>query len=736
MHDDFEIGRIVAVDTAEVTIELNATLKALTKTTYEGPQEVGRINSYTIIPVGGRRLVAMVTRIVLAEEAQLSTDRTMVTLPAARRLMKATLIGTIEGKTFTQGITIFPTLDAAVHLATKRDLDTIFDQHETHQPKPLNPDKPGFCLQIGESPIFDGYRININPDAFFGKHAAIIGSTGSGKSCTIAGILQAILERPEIKRTNIIVLDTNGEYRRAFTLRDSDSHMEELRDDCLYIPSDPHASTERFVIPYWLMNANDFIRLFRAKEGLQAPVLLRALRLARAAGATDGAPADLLADLHTFVGQTRAQLENTNPTSFYWCPKNVYQISAGVIELTTTKPDRLTKFDDVYGKGTFDSIASGFRQIRDIAQPACSLKDTSPLRALTPTETVSINEHLRSLEESIYALLSREDVTGILVSADQPIHFDRSAFLTANLETAMKEESHASTPGRVREACGPMFLRIRRFLEDPRFDFLFGQFPDLEYTLATFLRDSLGLVSRPAESSSEDQGGPQEKNVPPFVRRQMAGTKGHNIVIVDLSLLASEVLENVTALIGRLVLEFLQRLGDDQKGEGRGALPVVLVLEEAQNYISETRAGSEESISRNVFERIAREGRKFGLSLVVASQRPSELSKTVLSQCSSFIVHRLQNPEDLRYFRDIVPGIYGPLLGQLPALAPQTALVLGECVRAPALVKIRDANPIPRSADPKFYKSWTANKAPNIDVEGICATWEGKTPGDKPGETR
>ncbi|MES1945478.1 hypothetical protein PC39_15222 [Salinisphaera sp. PC39] len=150
----------------------------------------------------------------------------------------------------------------------------------------------------------------------------------------------------------------------------------------------------------------------------------------------------------------------------------------------------------------------------------------------------------------------------------------------------------------------------------------------------------------------------------------------------------------------------------------------MLVLEEAQNYIQQPRFGEEESIAREVFERIAREGRKYGLSLVVASQRPSELSKTVLSQCSSFIVHRLQNPEDLRYFKEIVPGIYGPMLEQIPALAPQTALVLGECVSAPALVRIRDAKPAPRSKDPQFYRYWVAEAPPEIEVEEICRNWE------------
>jgi len=101
-------------------------------------------------------------------------------------------------------------------------------------------------------------------------------------------------------------------------------------------------------------------------------------------------------------------------------------------------------------------------------------------------------------------------------------------------------------------------------------------------------------------------------------------------------------------------------------------------------------------------------------------------------------VHRLQNPEDLRYFREIVPGIYVQLLNQLPALAPRSALVLGECVQAPVLVEMRECDPQPRSKNPKFFRSWTTG-APVPDIEAVCAKWEGaqaptqeKEPGKSP----
>ncbi|MDE0179524.1 MAG: ATP-binding protein, partial [Gammaproteobacteria bacterium] len=239
---------------------------------------------------------------------------------------------------------------------------------------------------------------------------------------------------------------------------------------------------------------------------------------------------------------------------------------------------------------------------------------------------------------------------------------------------------------------------------------------------AAFRFTWLGLGARATATFSDENDVP--RFLFPFYDRQRDGQSAVDFVILDLSLLAAEVLENVTALVGRLILEFLQRLGEHGGEDARGSLPVVLVLEEAQNYVRQPRSFEEESISRAVFERIAREGRKFGLSLVVASQRPSELSKTVLSQCSSFVVHRLQNPEDLRYFKEIVPAIYGPMLEQIPALAPQTALVLGECVPAPVLVRIRDARPVPRSRDPKFFRYWVDGVDPQIDVESICSEWE------------
>lgn len=725
MTSEHEIGRVVAVDTAQITVELSKDLKALTRSTYEGAQEVGRINSYIIIPVGSRLIVAMITRVLLTEESELKADKTMVTLPSSRRLMKATMIGTIDEGVFRQGINSFPVLDSPVLITTRKDLDIIFGNSARQDDK--RNDNPGYCIPVGQSAVFQDYSINIDPDAFFGKHAAIIGSTGSGKSCTIATIIQSILSQNEVKQTRFIILDTNGEYRSAFQKQQQPDANEwedaDPRFKTLYIPTDP-SEKEKLTIPYWFMDSDDFVRLFRASPGVQRPVLLNALSSARDADSGSAnwlhIREDLIKECNRILGLCSGT-ENKDA-------KSIRQLCDGYLAYMEdpTVTEQVEIIESHYTTVTGSEIKRMFETIRDIAREGIR----SEGEKFESYAAIDINKRNRieNLINPLLKTLSRrpENTTDLsMASADSPRYFSKSEFRYRYLEHAMtRDETNSS---RTRDNCSTMLMRIYRLLEDSRFEFMFGhttsEWPSITHALATFMRDIMGAEC--IENEHLTQPVDCSEGQLPFYDRLRNGSQRSNVVIIDLSLLASEVLENVTALIGRLIHEFLQRLSDPAGGVGRGEYPVVLVLEEAQNYVREGSRIEEESISKLVFERIAREGRKYGLGLVVASQRPSELSKTVLSQCNSFIVHRLQNPEDLRYFREIVPGIYGQLLDQLPALAPRSALVLGECVQAPALVEMREAFPVPKSRNPKFYKSWTQDEKPP-NFEAVCEKWEGK----------
>jgi DNA helicase HerA-like ATPase len=191
----------------------------------------------------------------------------------------------------------------------------------------------------------------------------------------------------------------------------------------------------------------------------------------------------------------------------------------------------------------------------------------------------------------------------------------------------------------------------------------------------------------------------------------------------------------VVAVLARLIFEASQRyLKHHVDGK---ALPTVLVLEEAHTFVrkggsDEVNVPSPPRLCREAFERIAREGRKFGLGLVLSSQRPAELSPTVLAQCNTFLLHRIVNDEDQNLVGRLVPDNVGGLLGELPSLPSRQAILLGWATPIPVLVEIREIpeKQRPRSADPDFWDVWTLVAERPVDWRAIAQDWSG---GDESG---
>ena len=206
------------------------------------------------------------------------------------------------------------------------------------------------------------------------------------------------------------------------------------------------------------------------------------------------------------------------------------------------------------------------------------------------------------------------------------------------------------------------------------------------------------------------------------------GSENASISIIDLSLVPSDVVHIITAVIARMVFEALQRY---MKIEGQ-ALPTVLVMEEAHTFVKRYKEDTENQnaafICCQVFEKIDREGRKFGLGLVVSSQRPSELSPTVLSQCNTFLLHRISNDRDQDLVRRFVPDNLKGLLRELPSLPSQNAILMGWASELPLLVKMNDLpeEQRPRSDDPDFWDVWTGKSSRDVDWKSIADDWQGK----------
>jgi uncharacterized protein len=201
------------------------------------------------------------------------------------------------------------------------------------------------------------------------------------------------------------------------------------------------------------------------------------------------------------------------------------------------------------------------------------------------------------------------------------------------------------------------------------------------------------------------------------------------ITVIDLSLVPAEVIHIVTAVIARITLEALQRYRRLNNGK---TLPTTLIMEEAHTYIRRYASDSEEtqiySMCTQVFEKIAREGRKFGLGLVLSSQRPSELSQTVLSQCNTFLLHRISNDIDQDKVSKLVPDNLRGMLRELPSLPSQRAILLGWASELPVMVQMNYLNEEhrPQSKDPDYWNIWTTDDAkPRIANWGeIAHDWQ------------
>lgn len=169
----------------------------------------------------------------------------------------------------------------------------------------------------------------------------------------------------------------------------------------------------------------------------------------------------------------------------------------------------------------------------------------------------------------------------------------------------------------------------------------------------------------------------------------------------------------VIFLFTKLLYNFCIKYRDDKNVKN-----VVLLLEEAHRYIND-KESNDYKLGYYYIERLAREGRKYGISLIISSQRPSELSETVVSQCNSFIVHKITNKKDMEIINKILDINNNNFLNFIPNLEKQHALVTGEAFNYSDIIKICDANPLPRSCDPNVVDSWkidSVNTNRNNDV--------------------
>lgn len=503
-----------------------------------------------------------------------------------RYILEANPLGIVRNGIFERGGDTIAIPPKDVKPATIEDINAIYSQSIAEQEK--------FTFSsLSSNPDIS---IPVNGNRFFNKHIAIVGSTGSGKSHTVAKIIQSATEIKEgtydgLNNSHIIIFDIHSEYKTAF-------------------PNANYLDVADIVLPYWLLNSEELQELFldtEANDHNQRNVFKEAI---------------VENKKYHCTGDYREKIGYDTPIYF-----DINQVLCYIKNRNNEKKDK---------------------------------SNNIPFKAKDGTEY-------------IFA----EDTKSFLF-------FDEVDY------------SGSSASGTNNGNFGNFINRLENKLSDKRLSFMFPQnnIPNShEVTLSQFLG---------------------------------YGENNSNVTIIDLSGVPFEVLSITVSLISRLLFEFgyyytRLRHSIDQTERINNNTPFLLVYEEAHKYVPNSDLAKYRA-SKESIERIAKEGRKYGITLMLASQRPSEISETIFSQCNNFITMRLTNPNDQNYVKRLLPDTMGQLIDKMPTLKSGECLLIGDAVIIPSIVKIEECNPKPSSNDIPYLELWKQEWL-DLDIQAIVDNW-------------
>ena len=629
------------------------------------PRAFPRINSYVLVATESGYIVAQVEWIAIEQspfpKRKGFHDYGLVDLPFPLRKMRVNPLGILtksdEEFSFKRGVHTFPSAGESVLIPTDEQLRAIVESGEKRR------------VKIGTSPMAANADVSVDPDRLFGRHLAVLGNTGSGKSCSVAGLIQWSLtsvresmeDQQKEPNARFIILDPNGEHTKVFAEK---GRVFEVG-----------SSNNPLKVPLWFWNSAEWCSFAQASSKAQAPLLKQALRSMRNEKfeLTEVTDIEIKRFLKTILLSAKHDKNNGSPWGSFPKPKGFYEKICNWLSSVEDLKSRLESEDQ-----RLDSLGSclnTYKSKRDIQYP----NYTSNIGEITAMID-EITEAFNSFGGTEQELLPK--------SEDVPTKFEGEVFINY-LEVLGQETGNE-------QYIEFLLERIRTMLADTNMKNIIGDYENS--SLDSWLEEYIG--KNDAENGC--------------------------VAVINLSLVPTEIIHLVTAVIARMVFEALQRY---RKLEGE-SLPTVLVMEEAHTFVRRYKEDLENpsaaSVCCQMFEKISREGRKFGLSLVLSSQRPSELSPTVLSQCNSFLLHRVSNDRDQELIHRLVPDNLRGLLRELPSLPTQQAILLGWASELPIIVRMNDLEDYqrPHSDDPDFWDVWSRTQDRPIDWEKVAADWQ------------
>jgi uncharacterized protein len=685
--ESLRIGTVEFVSPDEVKVSLDVEAPESVALNAGGPRPFPRVNSYVLIPVDDGYLVGQIEWLTVERSAfpkrRGLQDFGLVDLPYPLRKMSLNPLGTLRKKhspeeeySFRRGSDALPSIGASVVLPTEAQLRSIVESGERRR------------VKIGTSPLAGNAEVCIDPDRLFGRHLAVLGNTGSGKSCSVAGLIRWSLEQAQeqsgvVPNARFIVLDPNGEYSRAFG--DPSSSLK-----ARIFKVSPEVGEILLQVPLWFWNSAEWCSFTEATTKTQKPTLIQALRAVRDGHTepSENKSHEIRRFLRTVLSTLRIEKNSGGPWGSFPKPKAFFEkLEKWKIGI---EPELSSLADEQH------------REIKALVDAMESLCAPRRVQYAHYDFTRQQVDDLIVVTSAAHSAFGGSEGDSEPSDVDAPLAFKGDSFLRSVEATAemLNVSEYAET----------LLIRIRSLLTNVR--------------MKSIICDA--------------EGTSLEKWLTDYIGADRA--KDGCVSILDVSLVPTEIIHIVTAVVARMVFESLQRY----RKLNSVTLPTVLVMEEAHTFIKRYKEDVENhdaaSICCQVFEKIAREGRKFGLGLVLSSQRPSELSPTVLSQCNSFLLHRISNDRDQELVQRLVPDNLKGLLCELPLLPSQNAVLLGWASELPVLVKMNDLpkSQQPRSDDPEFWNVWTGKDVEGkpverkVDWKSIAADWQGPAKQPKP----
>lgn len=634
------------------------------------PRNFPRINGYVMIPVDLGFVVGQVVWITIQRSPYPKRsgfqDFGLIDLPFPLRKMELQPVGTLiaknEGYQFKRGLETFPSVGDIVILPTEEQLRSIIESGNNRR------------VYIGNSPLVGNAKVMIDPDRLFGRHLAVLGNTGSGKSCSVAGLIRWSLEsakeqlcdKAKAVNSRFIVLDPNGEYSKAFY---------DKTDAKLYtVNLETEDKKRQLEVPLWFWNTDEWCGFTKASPKTHRTTIVHALKTVRSDVNLERLPK--VNELSNYIKVILQALKISVKEGTPFVKKPAFGFHNSLV-----KWSKGFKVEEEFS----DELKESLNKLNSKILEFCTNRSGNGFIDYTYTRE-EISE-LIALMECVFSEAGGKEEDFLPIDEDSPIQFTGENFIRsieANAEILNTTDYIITLMPRIKALLTD--VRVKKVIDNE------------SIKLSKWLEDYIGTNNK------------------------------ESLTIIDLSLLPSEITGIITAVIARMIFEAQQRYLKLNKQ----CLPTVLVMEEAHYFVKRYNDDAENigptTQCCKVFEKIAREGRKFGLGLVLSSQRPSELSPTVLSQCNSFLLHRISNDRDQELVSRLLPDNMRGILREMPSLPSQYAVLLGWASELPVMVKMRTLpkNQCPQSEDPDYWDVWVGAKNREIDWSVITDEWQNK----------